>query len=804
MRFSTAITVDGYSAIITVPPGSRAVRKANSIFCPLGAAPTRAWIILVRKDAVSLGSGTHTIVWSMQTESGTTNHTFSGLYLASGSRLLQGGADDDNSLYLCEFVDGRAIAAKHSDTGSIRANIRSYANSADYLTGTSGYTWTSLCTALWTACGTLGAWPGLPFAPDGVPQNQFIIGLNAWESLCTILDQLDCAVSHNPLTNTYSIVQLGQAQNLAFTNDVLRADFQPIQATAMDIAAAIRVWSYFHYESYGQERDTELATNWAFNGAGDLTNLATGATGAVAGTVKPIWDDLPIILDEINVRSNMADVTARATARKNRYVQRMQVAAAHKIYGGIEPIQTGGQVRAILWRNWNDNDDNVFGGTVTEYISGPEFITGLGGGDSYHAEFTKAPGAIENYAGPDLGRHSYPTYPRIANIVQVNNEQASAGDTVQAIGGLHSGQVKRWQSGGMVTMDPCWILFVDDFDTLGGAVEAKQGDYYGPGRLCGVHTALGSQRPIYLVRKGSNTDFVRFQLLGIISIATGQREAAGNICNVVGGAWVNNGAAITLVDPFRLGPGMWDGIATYQGFALKRPDGKYDIVWMETMARHIRFTAYTNIQDGVGEGTVADDEYFLQGRDPRIDGKVDIYDPQDNWTDVITGAKGGARFNDREARYEAIYCQRVAFLAKVTLTADLSADSNNLEQDFSGWEIVPIGEFILDPLVPETISNDGKFSGTSGDIVYVHRTNNAPVFTWRIYNVGTSPKHFIGKTASQINKGTSGQVNRHRGGTEVATGDVDTCRNLFQDLGQDKWVAYIEVDGTKYLIAKEC
>jgi hypothetical protein len=69
---------------------------------------------------------------------------------------------------------------------------------------------------LWSDSGLPSSYPGLPpgLPIDGVPQNTWLIGLNAWRALTAVLDQLDCAVQHDPFANTYSIVQLGESQSL--------------------------------------------------------------------------------------------------------------------------------------------------------------------------------------------------------------------------------------------------------------------------------------------------------------------------------------------------------------------------------------------------------------------------------------------------------------------------------------------------------------------------------------------------------------------------------------------------------------
>jgi hypothetical protein len=112
-------------------------------------------------------------------------------------------------------------------------------------------------------------------------------------------------------------------------------------------------------------------------------------------------------------------------------------------------------------------------------------------------------GLGENVAPPDIGRSTFPNYPRIANVVKVYDSGTAFGAQVDAnADGLHPATVKRWVAGSMATLDPCWVRFVDNHDTNDGDVPATNGDYYGPARLCGMETSSSDQRAIYLVRRG--------------------------------------------------------------------------------------------------------------------------------------------------------------------------------------------------------------------------------------------------------------------------------------------------------------
>ena len=510
MEFTTSITVGG--EIVTLAEegkikGTAAWMKANSIFCPLGAAHSEAWLLLTGKAIRALStSAAHDIVWKVKSrqQSQTATNTFKDFKLVQAEKLFLGGEEEDNSLYLCQFADARYFANENSDSGTILANIRSQAQYNDYYTETAGETWTTLLTDLWNGCATLGAFPGLPpgLPIDAVPESTFLVGLNAYRALNAVLNQLDCAIAHNPFLGTYSIVQLGAAQAIPENRNRLAWNSEPISGTA-DIAAYVRIYFAKHHKNYGQENDTGIDDNWVFSGANNSLLVATGVAGA-SGT-KPLWDDMPWILGEDGTNINTAGLSTRATNRKSRYVTRYNIDLVHKIYTSIlDTYLPGGQIKAVLWRNYGDVN-NAFGMTNTEIIAGPDFISysrGNGDGKGLYAAKELSPPEYEAYTSQDISRRTFPNYPRLPNIVQVCHcDGGVRGQTVSAnVNGLHRANVKRIVNGTMETLESCWLLFVDDYDNLLGQVNATQGQYYGPARLTGIITSVGETLPLYLVR----------------------------------------------------------------------------------------------------------------------------------------------------------------------------------------------------------------------------------------------------------------------------------------------------------------
>lgn len=766
MAFTTSITVGGQPVVLSVPRGSKAWQRANAIFAPVGPAPSRAWLLMTRAALLELSDAdAHSIVWTQRSDGGQEGSrtlTFAGFYLVNAERLLPGDPGDTSALYLVELADARHLAARKSETGSIIRNIRSYANNADYLTGTSGTTWTSLATELWDACEFLGAFPGLPFAPDDVPQNNWFIGLNAWRALCAFLDQLDCAVDHNPLAGTYSIVQLGAAQAVADHADTLQLDTEPFDFSTPTVADTVRVYFTYHRKAYGQERDKELANNWAFNGQGDVIDAATGVAGA-SGT-KALWDDLPWILDETGVNTNAAALSTRATARAARYALRQTVAPQHRIHAGlVDDILPGAQVRAVLWRNWDDAQREC-GGTVTEFVAKAELVTSFAGYDFGPAWFDSdlATPEREAFSPPDLARHSYPVYPRLPEIVQVNASGASAGDSVQPNGdGFHRGRVRRWTDNAMATLDDCWIRFVDDHDTLAGQVSAINGEFYGPARLSGVTTSGGSLLPVYTVRRGAGSSLVRFRLTA--DLPGNNTAGVAAVIRTFNGAAYADGTAIKVFDWWAVsqgGRGMWQAIAGMEGWAWQREQNadttpgaprEYDIVWMEVYAYSIEFTLQGDLYpNGYANATVT--ASWEQGVAPGA--TVVVHDDQSRWPDAITNCKGTAirseyadAANPTVPYYKIVSCTRAIWQAQAGLGGSMCGDVPSVPS----WTPLPIGEHQVDPGVG-TLTNPHGHYGMNGDTVWLVRTTNAPPFTWAVRDV---TKHTI-PVLSTFSGGCSG------------------------------------------------
>lgn len=236
----------------------------------------------------------------------------------------------------------------------------------------------------------------------------------------------------------------------------------------------------------------------------------------------------------------------------------------------------------------------------------------------------------------------------------------------------------------------------------------------------------------YLLPRGggnvtvSGTNLIRFRLSQDLSLGS---NAMAVILTPDGAGGYTTGETIYVYDWFSGGePGMFSSKTGYEGFAVLRSEGAYDIVWMETPARWIYFTLDEDMHDVEGEtyyiagATVT--EYHLQGR--LIEEFIEVYDINGHFKLGLTGAKGTAEYNDQYDRYEVVTCEQMVVRARATLDGAMCQESGSFAIDnFVG---IPFGEHVQapDPL-PANVLN-----------TYNHRGRNAAKVILEYGQSGTS------------------------------------------------------------------
>lgn len=321
------------------------------------------------------------------------------------------------------------------------------------------------------------------------------------------------------------------------------------------------------------------------------------------------------------------------------------------------------------------------------------------------------------------------------DIVQVYNTGETDYELVAPnADNVHPGKVKRIVDGVMTTPGDCWIAFVDDWDNNAGDVSAVNKEYYGPARLSGSYTSGGTELPLYVVRRGAE-QLVHFELTDTLALSG---DAPAILLSDNGADWADTATAIQVYDWFA-SEGMWAGISGYRGYALKREGThasgrpKYDIVWMEQIAQTIQFTT-TEYMGATTANRVAAtvDWYDHQGKDPGS--SVTLRDPQGQFPDVHSGAKGTAVYDYHNGYYRIVSCQRVALFAGALANGAFCATSTPSIDNFA---VKPTGDYVgSPPTTPSTGANTCGHAGEDNDAVLLRRINNTmPNPTWEIVDV---------------------------------------------------------------------
>lgn len=366
--------------------------------------------------------------------------------------------------------------------------------------------------------------------------------------------------------------------------------------------------------------------------------------------------------------------------------------------------------------------------------------------DQFDTDDGLTPAVNEEYYGPARRSGEYtvsddtrPLYVfhrgNVVDIVQVYHSSESQYEVVAAnADNVHPGKVKRVVEGAMTTPGDCWILFVNKFGTLAGDVPVVNEEYYGPARLSGSFTSGAVELPLYVVRYGIETEEVtRFELTSTLALS-GDAEAI--LLDDDGGDWTDGATAIQVYD-LHTAEGMWAGATGYRGWAIKiegtHASGRqrYGIIWMEQIAQSIQFTSTEYMgASTAGRMAVTVNWYDHQGKDP---GSVIVRDPQGQFPDVHTGAKGTAVYDYHNGYYRVVSCQRVALFAD----AVLSAVSCGSSMSISSFSIRSTGDYVgSPPTTPTTPLNTCGHAGQSGDTVLLRRVNNTlPNPTWEVVDI---------------------------------------------------------------------
>lgn len=452
---------------------------ANSFDCPSGMEPGGAWLLMLRSDLDALSKAgsldsLQKLIWVSDYDKLTVPSL---LFHKAVCMSPSQNETDTNALYLTRWVDKRHLMKMATmiptgvndgtnTSGSTAYNYRCpdppatsgatiyYADTL--ISGVTIWTWQTMLNNLWALLPSniRGTPPVLPYTPDGTPENFEFLATTPWLAIESILNKIRVVLLYDPQADVFSYARLGTTQGgltSSFSTLVsrLNMDYWPIEKTAARIPQFVRVFFQQVEQQDGSEPETQQATgNSRFNQA-YYVQVASGVSGAWAGTVATVWDDLVCQLDISGSRTNDTALNSRAAEVAANYVSTIQTSdtRARKLYSGLSTtILPGSQINRVLWRDFGD-------GIFTEYFSNP---SGL---DEWSDD-------AETLQPPDVGRKTLPAFPEKIQTVRIDGGSSPSGYILtfpDATTGLYLGHVLSMVPGqlGGTLREVCAIQLLD-------------------------------------------------------------------------------------------------------------------------------------------------------------------------------------------------------------------------------------------------------------------------------------------------------------------------------------------------------
>ena len=360
---------------------------ANGFRCPLGVEPGRGVVLMAQADALSLSA---TALCPLSFCDGANTVTLKNLLFVRAYCVTPGARGDPSATYAVELADRRYLARASVIDAAFNLRATPGAAPGCYLSATlnagAAWTWATMAQAVWNAVGKLGAWPGLPFTPDGAPEGFSFYGDCAYDALAVVLDRLSCELAYNPITDAYSVVRYGVADAVNAAALGLRDarrlyDTDPIESNRGRAPQFLRV--YFPVQRAVQ--DGTGATPYYRLDQSDAT--AVGPLANVEpNTYAVYYDDLAAAYDATNTLTNSAALTSRALERAVDYFRGVRMNRLERAYAGGFPdagLLPGAQVSAVRWID-RGGGDGPGAGLLTEverYPGGGAWPAKARGGD---------------------------------------------------------------------------------------------------------------------------------------------------------------------------------------------------------------------------------------------------------------------------------------------------------------------------------------------------------------------------------------------------------------------------------------
>jgi len=469
--------------------------KPNGYYTQLGTEPGNAFLLISKKDLDNLDKAAD---FSLVFHYGSASVNLSGLRFAYAHALYTDSHDPGNQTpYLLCLQDKRAwfrmsVLNNHAynclcpsppEDADASADFSSQTSLyyADSLTGGNLWSWQDMLDDLWDELPGQGPGdcPTLPFAPDDYPRNFRFVGVPTMDAIQCILDKLHCGLAYSVTSAIFSFVDLSEDQDLtSITNVELLSSYAPVQGPSTNHPETIRVFFHRREEHHGTEREIKQASG-NFIDAGPYTkDITTSLADAVAGTVLPLWDDMPAVYAFDGTHLNQAACDARATEVAGDYKDRLNNVtgwARYLLRGLQSTVLLGSKIGRM---SWSDKGHPEIG-MATELVgpsvpadalfqpfptapSGPNQLQL--GSPPFSSREAITPGR-ESLAPTDIMRQGFPVYPRVFQYVQAIPNSGKRYSSANA-SGVFEGKVMRFdpeqggdQREGTWTQGPdCWIL----------------------------------------------------------------------------------------------------------------------------------------------------------------------------------------------------------------------------------------------------------------------------------------------------------------------------------------------------------
>lgn len=541
---------------VTMDPSRypQAAQKANAYATSIGPHSGLGYVVMLRRDLADLDpAGAFDLTFTVSDDGNASTVTFKDLVIDVATKI-GGGADNyDEAAYLVRLVDKRWHLTRWT-TAFRRFNVRSWAGGEPnyfdekWIRETIAAPLTpwknsEIISQLWGDLGFAGPLPAFPVNALGRPriddiapiENLHFNGVSAWTAIHDVLHQVGYTTAINHEKGVFEFVELGADQNLAFTND--RVIYNADRYSGGTTYAPERITVAFptRYDDYGSERDTEPSGNWCSTWAAYAVTLPTGAQNAIAGTHLTLWDPTSAVRRHGSwAIDNAGDLMNRAVAIISGYLQNNAQGVpssgdrAHTLYQGLQPAaRCGPQIKALIVRDYGrDATRGVGDGLVTELMrhpgwpepaehfaaGGERLMSGLGFGFSDRS-------VIEHRDGLDLQRPTWPSYPRLPNLIKltkyeisseccVSTEEVSEGEedpgdakpwalVWDPVKKLFGGVLHRYDAAsGFTALEEVWLYF-PNYDS--GKFKIEPDAFYFA-RLSGQETSArdGRKLPLYV------------------------------------------------------------------------------------------------------------------------------------------------------------------------------------------------------------------------------------------------------------------------------------------------------------------